>query len=78
MSAQPLPIGAFGMGIDNAKITFLPQNHFIWLVKYDIKVWFNIVKYYHCPLNPKTTLLTFRETEVWFSAYHGQAPFVKK
>ena len=33
---------------------------------------------YYCPLNPKTTPLTFRETEVWLSAYHGQAPFVKK
>ncbi len=34
--------------------------------------------YYYCPLNPKTTPLTFRKTEVWLSAYHGQAPFVKK
>ena len=33
---------------------------------------------YYCPLNPKTTPLTFRKTEVWLSAYHGQAPFVKK
>ena len=33
---------------------------------------------YYCLLNPKTTPLTFRETEVWLSAYHGQAPFVKK
>ena len=33
--------------------------------------------YYYCPLNPKTTPLTFRKTEVWLSAYHGQAPFVK-
>ena len=33
---------------------------------------------YYCPLSPKTTPLTFRKTEVWLSAYHGQAPFVKK
>ena len=38
----------------------------------------DILFYYYCPLNPKTTPLTFRETEVWLSAYHGQAPFVKK
>ena len=36
------------------------------------------IRNYYCPLNPKTTPLTFRETEVWLSAYHGQAPFVKK
>ena len=36
------------------------------------------VFFYYCPLNPKTTPLTFRKTEVWLSAYHGQAPFVKK
>ena len=36
------------------------------------------ILFYYCPLNPKTTPLTFRETEVWLSAYHGQAPFVKK
>ena len=33
---------------------------------------------YYYPLNPKTTPLTFREKEVWLSAYHEQAPFVKK
>ena len=35
------------------------------------------ILFYYCPLNPKTTPLTFREKEVWLSAYHGQAPFVK-
>ena len=38
----------------------------------------DILFYYYCPLTPKTTPQTFRETEVWLSAYHGQAPFVKK
>ena len=28
MSAQPLPIGAFGMDIDSAKITLLPRKPF--------------------------------------------------
>ena len=37
-----------------------------------------IIDKYYCPLNPKTTPLTFQKTEVWLSAYHGQAPFVKK
>ena len=37
-----------------------------------------VIPNYYCPLNPKTTPLTFRKTEVWLSAYHGQAPFVKK
>ena len=38
----------------------------------------DILFYYYCPLNPKTAPQTFRETAVWLSAYHGQAPFVKK
>ena len=38
MSAQPLPIGAFGMGIDLTKVTLFLENHFVWLAKYDFKV----------------------------------------
>ena len=35
------------------------------------------VSIYYCPLNPTTTPLTVRKTEVWYSAYHGQAPLSK-
>ena len=38
MSAQPLPIGASGMGIDVTKVTFYLENRFVWLAKYDFKV----------------------------------------
>jgi hypothetical protein len=44
MSAQPLPIGAFGMGIDVTKIILLPWKP-LWWKKYDFKVRFNIIKY---------------------------------
>lgn len=34
MSAQPLPIGASGMGIDNTKVTFFfIEYHFVWQSK---------------------------------------------
>ena len=33
MSAQPLPIGAFGMGIDVTKIIFLSQKPFALIDK---------------------------------------------
>ena len=42
MSAQPLPIGAFGMGKDYAKITLLLLKPLFLLVKFDFKVRFNI------------------------------------
>ena len=45
MSAQPLPIGASGMGIDVTKKHFYLENHFIWQEKYDFNPWFNINKY---------------------------------
>lgn len=45
MSAQPLPIGAFGMGIDVTKVTLFLGNHFVLPVKYDFKSRFNIIKY---------------------------------
>ena len=45
MSAQPLPIRASGKGIDVTKITLFLENHFAWLIKYDFKALFNIIKY---------------------------------
>ena len=42
MSAQPLPIGTFGMGKDYAKITLLLLKPLFLLVKFDFKVRFNI------------------------------------
>ena len=35
MSAQPLPIGASGMGIDVTKITLLSWKPLFWAGKYD-------------------------------------------
>ena len=50
----------------------------VWMVLHKLPKEKYAFFYYYCPLNPKTTPLTFRATEVWLSAYHGQAPFVKK
>ena len=47
----------------------------LFLLRYPVKIH---IENYYCPLTPKTIPLTFRKTEVWLSAYHGQAPFVKK
>ena len=45
MSAYPLPIGASDMVQTLQRQQFYLENHFVWLVKYDFKPRFHIVKY---------------------------------